>query len=794
MLRRRPLNPGPNRSDPRVTVVRIIDRLNVGGPAIHAVLTTKGLDPRRFRTVLVTGSIEPDEGDMSYLLSEHGVESVVSIPSLGREIRPLRDLRAAWQIYRLLQRERPEVVHTHKAKAGVIGRLAALASGTPVRVHTFHGHVLSGYFGPWKSKAFTAIERVLAHTTSRLVTPSARLADDLATTYGVAPRERFQVIPLGFDLSPFEQCEVHRGKLRAELGLDATVKLVAIIGRMVPVKDHATFVAAAQLLAARRPDVHFVFVGRGAMESAIRADVRRRGLEGRSHFLGWRDDLPVIYADLDVAALSSVNEGTPVSIIEAIASGLPVVATEVGGVPDVLRNGARGSLVPPRDPRAMAAAIERAFSPEARARAQAMRAHMEEYGAERLCRDLGDLYVDLLGRKFVPQPLPASTPANANKPKVIHVITRLIAGGAQENTILSCQGLNDTYDVLLVTGPPEGHEGSLIEDVARRGIRTIVMPELVRPISPAVDGAAFRRLFELFNAEKPDIVHTHSSKAGIVGRAAAWFARVPVIIHTNHGLPYYDFQTLRERALFWSAEKIATSVTHKVVCVGEEMKRKSIAGHLGPPELFEVIHSGIEIERFVNARSVRAKLGIGESERVVGVVSRMATHKGHRFLVEAAPSDVHILFVGDGEARADLERQVAARGVKATFVGHVPPDEVPNLIASMDLVVHPSLWEGLPRAAVQALLVGRPVVAFDCDGAREVVIDGLTGLLVPPKDLPRLRAAIEEILRKPDRGRSMGLAGRLRCIEQFEWKRCADKLDLVYRAVLRDRQRLGPSA
>jgi glycosyltransferase involved in cell wall biosynthesis len=769
-------------------VVRIIDRLNVGGPAIHAVLTSKGLDPNRFRTILVTGSIEPDEGDMSYLLAEHGVEHVVSIPSLGREIRPLRDLRAAWQIYRLLQRERPQVVHTHKAKAGVIGRLTALASGTPVRVHTFHGHVLNGYFGPLKSKAFTVIERLLARTTSRLIAPSARLADDLATTYRVAARERFQVIPLGFDLSPFEKCESHRGKLRAELGVRPDTKLVAIIGRMVPVKDHATFVAAAELVARRRPDVHFVFVGRGALEEKIRADVRRRGLEDRSHFLGWRHDLPVIYADLDVVTLSSINEGTPVSIIESIASGVPVVATEVGGIPDTLRNGALGFLVPPRDSLAMAAAIDRAFASEARDKARALRAHMEEYGAERLCRDLGALYVNLLGRNFVPraQPRPPAIPADAKRPKVIHVITRLIAGGAQENTILSCHGLKDRYDVLLVTGPPEGHEGSLIEDVARRGIRTIVMPELVRPISPVVDAAAFKKLMDLFSAEQPDIVHTHSSKAGVVGRAAAWFARVPVIIHTNHGLPYYDFQTLRQRALFWSAEKIATSVTHKVVCVGEEMKRKSIAGRLGPPELFEVIHSGIEIERFLNARSERAKLGIDESERVVGVVSRMARHKGHRFLVEAAPPGVHLLFVGDGEARSDLEKQVKERGVKATFLGHVPPDEVPNLIASMDLLVHPSLWEGLPRAAVQALLVGRPVVAFDCDGAREVVIDGLTGLLVPPKDLVRLRGAIEEILGKPDRGRSMGEQGRQRCVEQFEWRRCAEKLDAVYRAVLAD--------
>lgn len=775
-------------TDSRITVVRIIDRLNVGGPAIHAVLTTKGLDPQRFRTILVVGDIEPGEGDMRYLLDKYGVENVVSIASLGRELRPLRDLSAAWQLYRLIKRERPDVVHTHKAKAGVIGRLAALACGTPVRVHTFHGHVLTGYFGPLKSALFATIERALARVTSRLITPSERLADDLANLHRVSTRDRFQVIPLGFDLEPFERCELYRGRLRKELGVAADAKLVGIIGRMVPVKDHATFVAAAQILAERRNDVEFVFVGGGELEPKIRADVAKRGINGRAHFLGWRSDLPAIYADLDVAALSSVNEGTPVSLIEAIASGVPVVATNVGGVPDVLRNGARGVLVPAKDPRALAAGIDQGLSTQARTRAARIRSEMNEYEAKRLCGDLGELYVDLLRSTPSASNHLTNGHAGARVPKVMHVITRLIAGGAQENTILSCQGLKDRYDVVLVTGPPEGKEGSLIEDAQRRGIRIIVIPELVRPINPKLDLAALRRLTELFQSERPDIVHTHSSKAGIVGRAAARWVQVPVIVHTNHGLPYYDFQSWGRRTIYWSMEKLASAVTHKVVCVGEEMKRKSLAGRLGPPELFEIVYSGIEIERFLTAKSVRTKLGIPQEARVVGVAARMAAHKGHRFLVEAALPNVHILFVGDGEERETLERQVAERGLKATFVGHVPPEDVPNLIASMDVLVHPSLWEGLPRAAVQALLVGRPVVAFDCDGAREVVIDGVTGRLVPPKSLEGLRNAIEEILTRPDRGRSMGAEGRRRCSEQFDWRRCAEHLDTIYQSVLRERE------
>jgi glycosyltransferase involved in cell wall biosynthesis len=366
------------------------------------------------------------------------------------------------------------------------------------------------------------------------------------------------------------------------------------------------------------------------------------------------------------------------------------------------------------------------------------------------------------------------------KPVVHHVITRLIAGGAQENTILSCQALQDRCEILLITGPPEGREGSLIEDARRRGIEVRVIDELVRPVSPSRDAAAFRRLRGIFESGHPDIVHTHSSKAGILGRAAAWCAKVPVIVHTNHGLPFYDDQPLPARTVYWTLEKLAASVTDAVVCVGEEMRRKSIAARLGQAEKFEVIYSGIETELFVEAADNRACLGIPADVPVVGIVSRMAMHKGHRYLVEAAPPGVHLLFVGDGEERESIERQVSARGLKATFAGHVPPEAVPDLIASMDVVVHPSLWEGLPRAAVQALLVGRPVVAFDCDGAREVVIDGVTGRLVPSKSVDALSSAIREILERSDRGRSLGLAGRSRVLRQFDWRKAGDQHAALY--------------
>jgi glycosyltransferase involved in cell wall biosynthesis len=370
------------------------------------------------------------------------------------------------------------------------------------------------------------------------------------------------------------------------------------------------------------------------------------------------------------------------------------------------------------------------------------------------------------------------------KPRVVHVITRLIAGGAQQNTILSCRSLQGRYDVTLVTGPPDGREGSLLEQARHHGIPTIVIDELVRPVRPFADAAAYRRLLGLFRDERPQIVHTHSSKAGILGRAAAWRAGVQVIVHTNHGLPFHRGQPAPLRGLYWVADRIASRLTHRIVCVGEEMKRQAIRARLGSPELFEVVPSGVEIDRFLDARSARSRLGIPEEVPVAGVVSRMATHKGHAFLVEAAPPGLHLLLVGDGVERARLERAVRRCGIEATFTGHVPPEEVPDLIASMDLLVHPSLWEGLPRAPVEALLAGRPVVAFDSDGTREVVIDGVTGRLVPPRDVRGMRLAIEELLALPDRGRSMGEEGRRRFRERFDWRAAGRNLDAVYGELL----------
>lgn len=385
--------------DSPIRVMRIIARLNTGGPAIHVSLLSRGLDADGcFKTRLVAGLIGEAEGDMSYLARESGLD-LITLPALGREISPFADFMTTLALFRLMRRWRPHIVHTHTAKAGFVGRLAAWLAGVPVIVHTFHGHVFHSYFGPLTTQLFLILERLAALISTAILTVSDGLRDELLG-YHIAPPHKIRVVPLGLDLAPFTHAETLRGRFRRELGISTDAPLVGIIGRLVPVKHHDLFLAAARLVLDTVPDACFVVVGDGQRRAELVSLVGEMGLAGRVIFTGWRRDLPRIYADLGALVISSKNEGTPVSLIEAMAAGVPVVSTAVGGVPDLLKRGDLGLLVPPGDPSALAAGIVAALArPSAdrigRAREQVLRYH----SADRLTADIRALYLELLAGK-----------------------------------------------------------------------------------------------------------------------------------------------------------------------------------------------------------------------------------------------------------------------------------------------------------------------------------------------------------------------------------------------------------
>jgi len=314
----------------------VIARLNVGGPAIHVVLLSEGLNDAAMRSFLVTGQVGPGEADMGYFARQHGVIPVV-LPRLGREISWRDDLVALWQLYRILVRERPDVMHTHTAKAGTVGRLAAILARVPIRVHTFHGHIFHGYFGPRKTAVFVWVERLLARFTSRIVAISPRQLDELCDTYRIAPRNKFVVIPLGFDLEPFLQ--IWRVGKEGSPGSHGREVVIGMVGRLVPVKNHEMAVRVCErvIRQGRSPgSLRLVIVGDGPRRGELELQVQEAGLQSSIVFEGWRSDLPKVYAGLDLVLLTSFNEGTPVALIEAMAAGLPFIATRVGGVRDLM--------------------------------------------------------------------------------------------------------------------------------------------------------------------------------------------------------------------------------------------------------------------------------------------------------------------------------------------------------------------------------------------------------------------------------------------------------------------------
>lgn len=385
--------------------------------------------------------------------------------------------------------------------------------------------------------------------------------------------------------------------------------------------------------------------------------------------------------------------------------------------------------------------------------------------------------------------------------RVAHVITRLIVGGAQENTIATVAGIRAKpgCEALLVSGHSPGAEGSLEPAVRALGLNLQIIPPLVRPVHPLADFQALRQLTRLFHEYKPAIVHTHSGKAGVLGRLAAGRAGVPIIVHTVHGPSFGEFQGTLANWVFTAAERRAGRITTSFISVADAMTRQYLAAGIGRPEQFTTIRSGFELEPYLNATNdpaVRARLGLQPDDIVVGKIARLFKLKGHDDLLDVAPALIHaeprlkFLFLGDGPWRERLEQRARDTGIagRICFAGLVPPTEVSHYIGVMDFLIHLSYREGLPRALPQALAAGKPVVAYDVDGAREVCYDGNTGFLIPAGDHSALTRAIRELAADAGLRARLGKAGQALVRDQFPTQKMVDAIYGLYCRLMKERK------
>jgi glycosyltransferase involved in cell wall biosynthesis len=385
----------------RVKVLRVIARLNVGGPALHVAYLTAGLAGRGYDTVLVAGTVARGEESMAFVAEQRGLR-IETLDELHRDVAPLNDARAILQLARLIRRERPAILHTHTAKAGAVGRLAALLAGDarpPVIVHTFHGHVLRGYFSAPTTVAFRLLERWLAKLTTTLIAVSPEVRDDLVRL-GVAPASKFRVVRLGVELKERVAADIgEREKTRRLVGVSADAFVVGWVGRMTAVKRTRDVLQAFRGLLDRDVDAYLLLVGDGPDRDEVERYAHELGIARRCLFVGYQDDVAAFYSMIDVLLLPSANEGTPVSVIEALAAERPAVATRVGGVPDIVRDGVDGYLVAPGDTDQLAERLARlARDPSERSRmgTEGRARVLERYTVPRLVDEIDVLYRSLL--------------------------------------------------------------------------------------------------------------------------------------------------------------------------------------------------------------------------------------------------------------------------------------------------------------------------------------------------------------------------------------------------------------
>ncbi len=386
--------------DGKIKIVRIIARLNVGGPAIHTILLTGELNDDRFESVLVSGSVDAGEKEMDYLAEKKGVKPV-AVPELSRKVDLRKDFTAFFKILRIIKREKPDIVHTHTAKAGALGRTAAVLAGVPVRIHTFHGHIFENYFSKPQAMLFLFIERFLALFSKYIIVVSEVQKEEIVKKYKIAGEEKVKVVPLGLELDRLSLIGSRNGKLRGELGIGDGCVLIGIIGRLVPVKNHRMFLDACKKLfdLAGGLDIRCIVVGDGEEREGLERYARELGIREKVVFSGWKKEMADVYADLDIVALTSLNEGTPVALIEALASCRPVVSTDVGGVKDVVEDGINGYLVASGDSAGFAKrCLELAKDPEKRRSlgGNGRQRVLKRYSKERLVRDIKALYEEAL--------------------------------------------------------------------------------------------------------------------------------------------------------------------------------------------------------------------------------------------------------------------------------------------------------------------------------------------------------------------------------------------------------------
>ncbi len=795
----------------RSKVIRIITRLNIGGPSIHVSLLTRGLNSEQFESILISGMVSDLEGDMGYIPDRLGIKPIF-VPFLKREIHLYRDIRALIVLLKIFRRERPDIVHTHTAKAGTLGRLAAFIYNLKSKkralvIHTFHGHVLKGYFSSLKSMLFLWAERGLAWLSDAIIVISRSQMRELAQAYRIAPKKKFRIVNLGFNLEAFSKTDELRGEFKRKLGVPDRTLLVGIVGRLVSIKDHEMFLRSAGVFI--KEHVHipikFVVIGDGELRDELKTKAAKLNLSDDVIFSGWERNLPRVYADLNVLALTSINEGTPVSIIEAMASSVPVIATDAGGVRDLLGpvtdhtwgnefNICRhGLLCRQNDAKGLAEGIFYLLSEKRRRSDITMTAKAfveQNYTEERLLDDIESVYTQLLKERRghpVIDRKEISVPMRRDKKlKVLQVYKDYyppVIGGVEGHINLISTGLKNRgvdVEVLVSNTRPRLD----IEEID--GIRVTKAPQLGRFASAPLNVSFFSWVRKL--GEDADIVHFHFPNP--TGEISSLFSKLNgKVVVTYHS----DIVRQAKMAkLYAPLMRLFLSKMDKIIATSPNYVRSSEVLREFQYKC-RVLPFGVDLKKFEWRSDMAAEVAAirhAYGPDIILFVGRFRYYKGLYVLLEAMKSARgSLLLIGSGPMERELKHHVAADEElkqRIHFLGELSDRALIAHLHACDLFVLPSILrsEAFGIVLLEAMACGKPLISTELGtGTSFVNQHKKTGLVVPPNNAAALADAVNRLLENTELRETYGEAAKQRAGDCFSMEKMVEDLMHIYQEV-----------
>jgi glycosyltransferase involved in cell wall biosynthesis len=716
---------------------------------------------------------------------------------LLRRFSLLADLRAILTMMRVFRRQRIDIVHTHVAKAALLGQISARLAGVPLTVNTVHGFLFTDFSSRLRRQAFLWLERISAFFADLELFQSQEKLE-LAVEVGVCRRERARHIGNGIDTTLFDPARFGpeaRARTRAALGIPPDALVVGMVAFHSRQKGYMEFFEAARKLAEQFPTMRFLTVG-VSLSQGIRNPIsenvlERTGLVGRVVGLQDRRDMPDLYACMDIVTLPSYREGLPRCLMEAAMMAKPIVASDISGNREVVEDGVNGFLVPVRDAPALADAVARlAREPELRRRMgeAGRRKGLLAFDERQVFEKVEQGYRELLAARGL-----AARPA-PEVPEPVRVLHVAVIDDSLKFLLKNQLAYfrSKGYEVHTMSTP-----GQWRAELEAAGLRFHPV-RLLRRFSPISDVLSLVKMVRILRRHRVHIVHTHIAKAALVGQVAAWIAHVPISINTIHGFVFTGFTGALPRWLFKTVERLTALFADVTLFQSRENYTLALAERLCRPECARYIGNGIELALFdpgaFSAEDVlrkRREVGLPDDAVVVGIVGFYTRRKGYfefyaaaRILRDEFP-EVWFVTVGASlsqGARNPIPPDLVERyGLRDRTVNLEDRADMPALYASVDIVVLPSYWEGLPRCLMEAAAMAKPIVASDISGNREVVEDGVNGFLVPPRDAATLARTIARLVRDPALGRAMGLKGREKAERLFDESGVFDTIDAIYR-------------